>query len=352
VTLTTLGSIVSQDAAVVALRSALHTGRLAHGLMFSGPRGVGKGTTARALARTFLCHRPRGVDGHGGAASEVDGCGSCPSCQAMDAPSGDAHPDLHRVYRQLIRLSKDAKARDLSVDVIRDFLVVPAGLSPQMGHGKVFIIEEAETMNAAAQNALLKTLEEPPGRTLIVLLAESSGMLLPTIRSRCQPVFFAPLSEATIAEQLIRREVDPALAREVAAMADGSLGDALRLIDDALVPTVKELDTRLVATVARRGDGELAKWLREVADHLTDLKLKRDKEGSKDQFCRDSLAELTLMGERALRSRLRTARTAAGAEILCHGIESLTRARAQFDANVALPVALQNLVAELERQRI
>jgi hypothetical protein len=101
--------------------------------------------------------------------------------------------------------------------------------------GKAFIVEEAELMNAAAQNALLKTLEEPYGRTLIILLTDQPNSLLQTIRSRCQMVRFASLDRSLVERELIARKIDPAMARDAAIIAEGSLGLSLRYIEDDII---------------------------------------------------------------------------------------------------------------------
>ena len=129
----------------------------------------------------FLCQHPK----------ETTPCGTCESCRVFE--SGN-HPDYHVITKELIRYhDKTGKSKgiDLSIHVIRPELLDPAGRKAAMGRGKVFVIEQAELMNPQAQNALLKTLEEPAGRTLIVLLTDQPGSLLQTIRSRCQLVSFS-----------------------------------------------------------------------------------------------------------------------------------------------------------------
>src|SRR5437016_14251353 len=129
-------------------------------MIFAGPVGVGKATTAAALGALFLCESPR----------DMDACGKCESCRVF--ASGN-HPDFHVITKELIRYhDKTGKSKgiDLSIHVIRPEVVEKAAMKPVMGRGKVFVIEQAELMNAPAQNALLKTLEEPQGRALIILL--------------------------------------------------------------------------------------------------------------------------------------------------------------------------------------
>ena len=129
-------------------------------------------------------------------------CGKCESCRAFGA---NTHPDFHVITKELIRYhDKTGKSKgiDLSIHVLRPELIEPASRKPAMGRGKVFVVEQADLMNAQAQNALLKTLEEPYGRTLIILLTDQPGALLATIRSRCQMVRFASLDVATSRQRI------------------------------------------------------------------------------------------------------------------------------------------------------
>src|SRR3954471_24763569 len=163
--------ILGQQSAIDYLKTAYCADRMPHALIFAGPSGVGKGTTAAALAKVWLCDKPN--------IKTAEPCGKCDSCRTFQVGT---HPDFHVVYRQLIRLEKESsKAKELPVDVIRLHLIHPAGLKAAMNRGKVFVVEEAELMNAAAQNSLLKTLEEPLGRTIVVLLTDQPDALLPTI---------------------------------------------------------------------------------------------------------------------------------------------------------------------------
>jgi DNA polymerase-3 subunit delta' len=144
------------------------------------------------------------------------------------------HPDLFVIHRQLNKQHPDStirkqKALVLGVDVIRHFLVDRAGTSPSRGRAKVVLVREAERMNDAAQNALLKTLEEPPGPTFIILLTHALDAMLPTTRSRCQQVMFQPLPTPFVEERL--RSLCPGRGegeiRYMAAHARGSLGSAV-----------------------------------------------------------------------------------------------------------------------------
>src|SRR3954454_10455421 len=217
--------IFGQDAAIDWLSRAYRADRLPHSMIFAGPTGVGESPTARGLGKLFLCGKP----------ADLSPCGKCESCRVFDAGN---HPDWHVVTKELIRYhDKTGKSKgiNLGIEVVRAEIVDPAGRKPVMGRGKVFVIEQAEVMTAQSQNALLKTLEEPAGRALIVLLTDQAGSLLPTIRSRCQTVRFAALDVNRVAAELHQRGIDKATAARAAALAGGSLGVALKWIEDGVV---------------------------------------------------------------------------------------------------------------------
>lgn len=141
-------------------------GRLPHALLLAGPEGVGKGRLARHLAQAVLCHRP-GPNGQP--------CDQCASCRPFLA---GAHPDF-------TALLPEEPGKPIKVDAVRDFCAA-LQLTSQFGHGKVGILEPADAMNPAAANSLLKTLEEPPAGTLIILVSAHPSRLPITVRSRCQ----------------------------------------------------------------------------------------------------------------------------------------------------------------------
>ena len=335
---TALKDIFGQDAAVETVRRAYAADRLPHGLVFAGPAGVGKGTTAAALGALFLCEKPKGADA----------CGRCESCTLMEAGN---HPDYHVVYRQLIRLEKEkVKARDLPVAVVRQYLVEPAGLKPAMGRGKVFVVEEADLMNPQAQNALLKTLEEPYGRTLIVLLTDQPGALLPTILSRCQVVRFAALPEDLVRRELESRGTDRKLAAEAARLAGGSLGLALKWIEDGVVAAAGDMTERLDALTAGGGGDDLPAWLKKAAEAYADRQLERDKLASKDQANREGMTLYFRIAAEHVRRKMLDTSDPDALEQACTTIETIRRAEGYVDENVNVAIVLQQLSASLERR--
>lgn len=207
--------VVGQEHVKDVLRAALERGRVGHAYLFSGPRGVGKTTTARLIAMTANCER----DGK-------KPCGECPSCLAVRAGS---HPDV---------LEIDAASNN-SVDDVRE-LREKVSLSAMRGGKKIYILDEAHMMSRAAFNALLKTLEEPPSHVIFVLATTEPEKILPTILSRCQHYRFRRLSDAEIAGKLAlicSREgvqAEEAALHLIGRLADGAMRDGESLLERML----------------------------------------------------------------------------------------------------------------------
>ena len=328
--------IFGQDRAIEQILGAWRADRLPHGLIFAGSTGVGKRLTAITLGGLFLCEKPQGGQP----------CGKCDSCRVY--PSGN-HPDYHYIYRQLIRLEKsDVKARDLSIDVIRPYLLEPASHKPAMNRGKVFVIEDADLMSTGAQNSMLKTLEEPFGRALIILLTNAPDALLPTIRSRCQLVRFMSLPVEKVKSELARRNYAAQDALEAAVLSEGSLGRAISFIDQGVVAATRELRKRLEALTAGQGSGDMPDWLCDAAKAYAAKQLEIDDKASEDQLTREGLALYLKLMSQYFRRRL-----AAGAETameaFCGGIDAIVQAEGFIDANVNLTLILQALAVRLEQ---
>ena len=236
---------------------------------------------------------------------------------------------------------------DLSINVIRPELIEPASRKASMGRGKVFIIEQAELMNAVAQNALLKTLEEPMGGTLIVLLTDQADCLLATVRSRARIVRFAPLETAVVERELVRREVAKDVAVRAAALSRGSLGLALRWIEDGVVTAAGELEQQVDAFLAGNPPEDLPGWLKKAADAYAEKQLERDELSSKEQATREGLGVYLLIGAERLRHVLEQAGHEEELASLCDKIEAIATTEKYLDSNVNVSVALQQLSVAL-----
>ncbi len=218
-----LRDVFCQDRPIGILQRGLAAGKSAHAYIFAGAEGVGKYKTAREWARLLLCKSPK--SDRNGSPPFADSCGSCESCTLLE---GDSHPDYAHVYKELLEFTKDGKGRknpvDLSIDVIREFLIQQVSIRPSLSARRAFIVSEAERLNLNSQNALLKVLEEPPQYCTIILLCTRLEKLLPTIKSRCQIIRFGPVEEDRIVSHLAGMGLGREQAVFFARLAQGSLG--------------------------------------------------------------------------------------------------------------------------------
>ena len=202
-------SIIGHEKNIASLRTLVHEQRVPHALLFCGPDGIGKKRIAFALGAALLCE-------------ESDGpCGQCASCQALLA---DTHPDFYLV----LPASAGKTARSIKIEKIREVQSEIARM-PILSKRRVVVIEDAHLMNEAAQNCLLKTLEEPTGQVVFILVTSVRASLLDTIQSRCMPVSFGMLLPEEMAGLLAQHGIEPQQAAELAALSDGSVGRALLL---------------------------------------------------------------------------------------------------------------------------
>lgn len=218
--------IEEHDHVVEQFRRAIARRRLASSFLFAGPPGVGKRTFAQKLSQAILCQRQP--------EAALDPCGECPSCaQAL----AGTHPDLDVV-------SKPADKSFIPLELLigdrehrrQEGLCHNLGLKPYLGGRKIAIIDDADYLNAEGANALLKTLEEPPPGSVLILIGTTPAKQLPTIRSRCQLIRFRALPVEVVARLLVEKQLvaDGGEALRLARYSEGSLQRALELADPAL----------------------------------------------------------------------------------------------------------------------
>ena len=229
-----LAELLGQEKASSYLQKLVQSQKVPGALLFYGPDGVGKAKTAKEFAKALNCQDPASRQ-HG------DACGRCPSCQAIEKGT---HPDVtfvDFVYQARLEVKKDftskgyeeelekeiAKQQHISVDTIRD-VTAKSQQKSVWGGWKVLIVDHAQTMQGAAANALLKFIEEPPYKTVWVLITNKRAAMLRTILSRCQPLAFSPLSLENVKEILTRTQANVTNADLCARYSAGSVSGAVK----------------------------------------------------------------------------------------------------------------------------
>ncbi|MCX5874733.1 MAG: DNA polymerase III subunit delta' [Deltaproteobacteria bacterium] len=246
--------IIGQDKAKKLLHRAVEQDRLAHALLFKGPMGVGKKTLAKTFAAALNGQRPQGHEP----------CGQCPSCRKFRSGS---HPDF------IIIEPEGAAIKINQVRELKKTLAFP----PFEAKIRVALLCDIHTMRREAANSLLKTLEEPPSQTMLILTADEAGGILPTILSRCQTVPFFPLPQAEVAKILAQEAgIELESAATLAAMAEGSLGRARLILAKDLLGLRQQIVDHLLrlepnTPTAIQALGELAESAAKLKEDLGEL---------------------------------------------------------------------------------
>lgn len=342
-----------------ALRASIKSGRIHHAWIFHGPVGTGKFTTALAFAAIIL--DPSTGPGLSGQ-MEPD-----PTSAVQKLLQAGTHPDLHIITKELAEVSREQKIREskqrtIAKDVLIEFLIEPSERTRNSGAqalaSKVFIVDEAEFIDRTGQNTLLKTLEEPPPGSVIILVTSNEERILPTIRSRCQPVAFAPLGEADMKHWIEQAKfslasVSPEARKWLMSFADGSPGAAKLALEtgltswhESLAPLLAELDSGrfpidLGTTIAKSID-EWAVAAIERSGSDTASKDAANKAAARLMF--------RLLGNH-FRTRLREGASKASQETRMNrdlaAIDLIQDAERQFDASVQGIFVFDNLAASL-----
>lgn len=351
---TPMSDLLGHDRAVATLMNALGADRLHHAWIFSGPEGVGKKTAAVAFA-ALLLDPSTGPNLAGQLEADPDS-----PVQAL--LRAGTHPDLRLVVKELARFSEDATLRNrkltsIPVDVVREHLIRPAALAATMPGGrasKVFIVDEAELLAGAAQNAILKTLEEPPGGTVVILLTASEDRLLPTIRSRCQRVRFGTLDEQAMASWLARAPAAPIRVLPeherawLSQFAAGAPGAMLRAAEAGLPAWHGVLEPMLRTIEAGRHDANLAAQMHKLAQERAEAVASADKRASKEAANKQAADDMLRLVASRWRMELRAAAVRGEsdrAEAIADALDLVTDCRRHADSNVNLLFAFERLVS-------
>jgi len=356
--------ILGQSRALEILDHALRSGRFHHGWIFSGPRGVGKFTAAVQVARVLLDPelRARGLP----AAADVESIQN-PRSTIQNLIDSGRHPDLHIIRKELAaysddRLLRERKQLNIPIDLLRERIIgdaeheAPAYRTALMNHGKVFVIDEAELLDHYGQNAMLKTLEEPPTETYFFLITSQPDRLLPTIRSRCQHVRFARLDEPAMGDWFDRDAKEHESLRTksgrewVAEFADGSPGIALLALEYGFEQWHRTLDPMLQELERGNFPHKMGETLGTLVDEFAVAWVKShgERTTSKDAANKDGARHMFALLASHARTRLASAveREAASGYPWMNVIDIIREAERQLESNVNMKLLMENLVVQ------
>ncbi len=324
-----------QKAVAEQLRRSLERGRLAHAYLFAGPRGSGQETMARTLAKALNCLE----NNHDCCSERVRGCDSC---RRVDE---GAHPDVYWVR-------PESKSRRIQVDQVREFMKA-VNLRSSMGGVKVGIIVDADCMSEEASNAFLKTLEEPPAQTVIILLCSEPQRLLPTILSRCLKISFGSIAEQ--ARSPYHAELLLLLAK-FSASGEQRIVNSYQLLAEMttlLQEIRKETRNRIEAEVNLERYEELEPNIRERLEEQMEARIEGEYRAAREQVLEEMyswLGDVLLCTEGADEALLASPDQAAAARRVaagltyrqaCHKLDALERIRDSLSRNISETLALE-----------
>jgi DNA polymerase-3 subunit delta' len=322
--------VIGHRRLVELLARSVSRGTLPPSLILAGPSGVGKRLAALAVAQSLNCTSQPATKGRqpGAASLELpgDACGACAACTRI---ARGVHPDV------LIVEPGDSGA--IKIDQVRE-IIDRSAYRPFEGRRRAVIVDEADALVPAAQNALLKTLEEPPPSSVFMLVTSRPDVLLPTVRSRCPLLRFRPLPPEDIMNLLVARGFAEPEARAVAAAADGSVGRALEASAGDLVEA-RDVAQRVLAQAASSPGGAVAAGVRAAGDASAGRRL----DSAKELLAKSASG----VGDReSLATRLR-----AMASLLRDIALIATRADAGALANADVRPALERLAPAYQGER-
>jgi len=261
-----LKDIIGQEKAIGILRGCIARNRMPHALFFTGDEGIGKRLTAINLAKALNCRErvtEQESDEAGKSGSQADSCDRCPSCVKIENGS---HPDVYLI-------ESEGDGDQITVSAIRG-LEESLAYKPFEGKYKIAIIDNAERMNPAAANAFLDTLESPPPQSVLILVSSRPDMLLPTIRSRCQKIYFNPLPRHVMSGLLREKfnKLDSEQAQLLTSLSGGRLGYILN--EDLITQRDRHFDVlkQMLEGLEEAEGGDMEEfldwaqvWLRDLA---------------------------------------------------------------------------------------
>ena len=243
--------IIGQESIKKHLQTAIKTGNLSHAYIINGEYGSGRQTIASALAKTIQCQSKT---------DDTDACGVCTSCKQAESHN---HPDIKYITHD---------KTSISVNDIREQLNNDISIKPYSSEYKIYIIPDANKMTEQAQNALLKTIEEPPVYAIIILLTENCDSLLPTIRSRCVTLTMNPVEKDKICTYLENKfQLEPDQAQIAANYCQGNIGKAIRFASSSDFIEMKNQVLKLLKNLDSMDIASIIDTIKEFSTHKNDI---------------------------------------------------------------------------------
>lgn len=243
--------IIGQESIKKHLQTAIKTGNLSHAYIINGEYGSGRQTIASALAKTIQCQSKT---------DDTDACGVCTSCKQAESHN---HPDIKYITHD---------KTSISVNDIREQLNNDISIKPYSSEYKIYIIPDANKMTEQAQNALLKTIEEPPVYAIIILLTENCDSLLPTIRSRCVTLTMNPVEKDKICTYLENKfQLEPEQAQIASNYCQGNIGKAIRFASSSDFIEMKNQVLKLLKNLDSMDIASIIDTIKEFSTHKNDI---------------------------------------------------------------------------------
>ncbi|MQN01974.1 MAG: DNA polymerase III subunit delta [bacterium LCO1.1] len=322
-----IDEIAGQTAALTHLKNALIKNQISQAYMLIGETGMGKKTIAKAFAESILCEERK--------PGEYEHCGKCQSCHQLEDVN---HPDCIFIRHE--------KPNLITVDEIREQLVSDVEIKPYQGEKKVYIVPDAEMMNEQAQNATLKTLEEPPEYAVIILLVANADRMLPTLLSRSIKLPLAPLPDDIIEEKLIKDYGMPKYrTSSIVKFARGNLGRAIEMSENDKFIENKDTASDIMKKVVKTECYEWNDWIDTITKDKSEIPFYLG-------MFMDWYRDILMMKSGAGRERLMftdeesVIREEAGEydyEGLKYCVEAIKEAETKIRANVKPSLVIENL---------
>lgn len=314
---------------VAHLQQAIQSKRVTHAYLFCGMAGSGKHLIAETFAKALLCE-------YGGA----EPCGKCKSCMTFEAGT---HPDV--IYVK-------AEKKSLGVDEVREKIVEDVGIKPYRYAHKVYIVEQADLMTPQAQNALLKTLEEPPEYAVILLLAEKQDVFLQTILSRVVNLQLRPLSETLVMQYLQEKKgVTQEQAALYAAYAQGSIGQALLLLEDTEFAQMRQDVLQKMQSIQRMSEASVFLWAKEWEAYKEDWRfLDIIQLWYRDLLIAKRLQDDTYLIQKDMQREIFACATEPASELV-RKAEAAQKAKIRLSQNANFRLTIEVLLMELKEIR-